>query len=78
MRNVNLQTWNFKAIDVVNGHVRNMREKRDAMAAGVRMVACGRLRVEPLVTFYPFSQVGAAFRDLVARKEGLFKAVLVP
>ncbi len=78
MRNVNMQQWNFKAIDVVNGHVRNMREKRQAMAAGVRLIAAGRLRVEPLVSFYPFGEVAAAFRDLAARKEGLFKALLVP
>ncbi len=78
MRDVNMQQWNFKAIDVVNGHVRNNREKREAMAAGMRLVASGRLRMDPLVSDYPFSEVGAAFRDLVARKEGLFKAVLVP
>ncbi len=78
VRNVNMQQWNFKAIDVVNGHVRNNREKRDAMAAGMRLVASGRLRMEPLVTDYAFADVAAAFRDLAARKEGLFKAVLVP
>ena len=25
MRNVNMQQWNFKAIDVINGHVRRLR-----------------------------------------------------
>jgi len=78
MRNIDLKTWNFKAIHVVNGHVRNLREKWEAMAAGIRLAAAGRLRVEPLVSFYPLAEVGAAFGDLVARKEGLFKAVLVP
>lgn len=78
MRSINLQTWNFKAIDVINGHVRNMREKRDAMAAGVRLIAGGRLRVKPLVSYYPLGEVGAAFRYLIGRKEGLFKAVLEP
>jgi threonine dehydrogenase-like Zn-dependent dehydrogenase len=78
MRGVNMQQWNFKAIEVVNGHVRNSWEKAQAMAAGVRLIAAGRLRVEPLVSFYEFGNIGAAFRDLVARKEGLFKALLVP
>jgi threonine dehydrogenase-like Zn-dependent dehydrogenase len=77
-RAVNMQQWNFKAIDVVHGHVRDNREKRDAMEAGVRLMAAGRLRVEPLITYYPLAEVGRAFEDLVARKEGLFKAVLVP
>jgi threonine dehydrogenase-like Zn-dependent dehydrogenase len=78
MRTVNMQQWNFKAIDVVNGHVRNMREKRDALEAGLKLIAAGRLKLEPLVTSYPLAEVGRAFDDLVARKEGLFKAVLVP
>jgi L-iditol 2-dehydrogenase len=78
MRAVNMQEWNFRAIDVIHGHVRNMREKRDAMEAGLRLMASGRLNVPPLVTCYPMAEVGGAFEDLVARKEGLFKAVLVP
>jgi threonine dehydrogenase-like Zn-dependent dehydrogenase len=78
MRTVNMQQWNFRAIDVINGHVRNMREKRDALEAGLRLIAAGRLKLDPLVTSYPLPEVGRAFEDLVARKEGLFKAVLVP
>jgi threonine dehydrogenase-like Zn-dependent dehydrogenase len=78
VRTVNMREWNFRAIDVIHGHVRNMREKREAMKAGLRLMAAGRLRIESLVTVYPLAEAGRAFEDLIARKEGLFKAVLVP
>ncbi len=78
MRTVNMKAWNYKAIDVVNGHVRDAREKRNAMRIGVDLIAAGRLRTEPLVTLYPLAEIGRAFSDLAARKQGLLKAVLVP
>jgi threonine dehydrogenase-like Zn-dependent dehydrogenase len=70
--------WNFKAIDVVNGHVRRQYEKREAMRASVELLRAGRLHTADLVTTYPLAKVGDAFRDLVAVKEGLFKVALVP
>jgi threonine dehydrogenase-like Zn-dependent dehydrogenase len=78
VRTVDMQEWNFRAIDVIHGHVRNMPEKRDAMEAGLRLMAAGRLNVAPLATPYPLADVSRAFEDLLTRKEGLFKAVLVP
>lgn len=77
MRTVNMQLWNYKAIDVVNGHCRRWPEKMAAMQAGVELMRAGRLDLKPLVTFYPLSGVADAFRDLESRKEGLFKAALV-
>ena len=76
-RTVNMQLWNYKAIDVVNGHCRRRTEKMAAMEAGVRLMQAGRLNIEPLVTYYDLSQVAEAFQDLDNRKEGLFKAALV-
>jgi len=78
LRTVNMQQWNYKAIDVVNGHVRRDDEKREAMRAGLALMATGRLKIAPLVTSYPLSEAQRAFEDLASRKEGLFKAVLVP
>lgn len=78
LRTVNMQQWNFKAIDVINGHVRRDDEKFEAMRQGVALVGEGLLRLEPLVQHYPFSRIEEAFRDVVNHKEGLFKIVLVP
>ncbi len=77
MRTVNMKQWNYKAIDVVNGHVRRVDEKLAAMKAGVDLMSAGRLNIKPLVTYYPLSKVADAFHDLETRKEGLFKASLV-
>ena len=78
IRTVDMKTWNFKAIEVVHGHVRRPAEKRDAMEAAMRLLASGRLKVEPLVTRYPISEIQTAFDHLVARRKGLFKAVITP
>lgn len=78
MRTVNMKKWNFKAIDVINGHVRRNDEKLKAMQAGIDLIRAGRLVIKPLVQHYKLSQVEKAFEDLVSRKKGLFKAALVP
>jgi threonine dehydrogenase-like Zn-dependent dehydrogenase len=77
-RSVNMQQWNFKAIDVVNGHVRRNDEKLAAMKEGVRLMQQGHLNTVPLVTIYPLSAAEQAFQELVNTKPGLLKAVLVP
>ncbi|HUS59324.1 MAG TPA: zinc-binding dehydrogenase, partial [Planctomycetota bacterium] len=74
MRSVPMALWNWKAIDVINGHVRRDDEKRDAMAAGIEMIRSGGLDMKSLVTCYPFDGMNTAFADLMARKPGLFKA----
>lgn len=77
LRTVNMQQWNFKAIDVVNGHVRRRNEKVEAMRQGMELMAQGHIVTEPLVTIYPFADIEQAFRDLNGRKPGLFKAVVL-
>ncbi len=75
-RTVNMERWNYKAIDVMNGHVRRHEEKLAAMEEGMKLLGQGHLQSEPLVTTYNLSEVDQAFADLSAGKEGLIKAVL--
>jgi threonine dehydrogenase-like Zn-dependent dehydrogenase len=77
-RTVNMQQWNYKAIDVVNGHVRRQNEKLVAMRAGINLLLGGDLCLEPLIIPYPLADVEQAFVDIVNRKPGIFKAVLIP
>jgi len=77
-RTVNMQQWNYKAIDVVNGHVRRQNEKLVAMRAGMNLLLGGDLCLEPLIIPYPLADVEQAFVDIVNRKPGIFKAVLIP
>jgi threonine dehydrogenase-like Zn-dependent dehydrogenase len=78
LRQVNMERWNYKAIDVVNGHVRRDGEKRQAMEAAMSLLAAGRLRTRPLITAYALADTPQAFRDLADRKPGLLKATLEP
>lgn len=78
LRTIDMKQWNYKALTVVNGHIRRIDEKLAAMRAGVDLLAAGRVTAKPLVTAYPLAQAERAFQDLHAMKKGLFKAVLVP
>jgi threonine dehydrogenase-like Zn-dependent dehydrogenase len=76
LRTVNMQQWNLKAIDVVNGHVRRLDEKVAAMHQGMELMRQGHINTEPLVTVYDFEETERAFRELSGGTPGLFKAVL--
>lgn len=76
-RTVNMEQWNYKAIDVVNGHVRREDEKVAALRQGMALLADGHLDTAPLVTFYPLTAIERAFRDLSSGAPGLFKAVMI-
>ncbi len=77
MRTVNMQQWNYKAIDVVNGHVRREDEKAEAMRQGMELMRQGYLVTAPLVTTYDLTDIETAFRALISEKSELFKAVLL-
>jgi 2-desacetyl-2-hydroxyethyl bacteriochlorophyllide A dehydrogenase len=77
LRSVNMQQWNFKAIDVVNGHVRRQDEKVAAMRQGMELMQQGHINTEPLVTVYDFDNIERAFRNLSDGTPGLFKAVML-
>ncbi|WP_420630543.1 zinc-binding dehydrogenase [Candidatus Leptofilum sp.] len=76
LRTVNMQQWNFKAIDVVNGHVRRQDEKVAAMQQGMELLQQGHIHTEPLVTIYDFAETEQAFQDLTNGVPNLLKAVL--
>ncbi len=76
MRAVNMEQWNYKAIDVVNGHVRHLDEKAVAMQTGMELMQQGFILTEPLVTVYDFKGIERAFRNLSSLTPGLLKVVL--
>lgn len=78
IRQIDVKTWNWKALTVINGHVRRDDEKLASMRRGMEFIASGKLDVAALCRFYPLSQAPQAFADILAQKPGLFKAVLVP
>jgi threonine dehydrogenase-like Zn-dependent dehydrogenase len=78
-RTVDMQSWNFKAIDVVNAHVRRDADRMAAMAAGLDLIESGKLDFGRLVTHrYPLSDIDRAFADLERKPVGFVKAVILP
>ncbi len=76
-RQVNMQMWNWRGMDVINAHerdpavyMRGMREARDAILAG-------NLDPTPLYTHsFTLNEIGDAFRTMSTRPDGFMKAVI--
>ena len=73
-----MQAWNWKAIDVVNAHVRDRDLLRESTRSAMAMIAAGRIDLEPLVTHtYPLERIDQAFEALRSKPPGFIKAVIV-
>ena len=76
-RQVNMQTWNWKGIDVINAHERDPAVQMQGLREAIDAVASGRLDPEPLYTHrYGLEQLGAAL-DATRDKPGNFVKALV-
>jgi threonine dehydrogenase-like Zn-dependent dehydrogenase len=77
-RQVDMQLWNWRGLDVINAHERDPAVYVEGIRAAADLVASGRLALEPLYTRFPLDQVGAAFAALEERPDGFLKAVVLP
>jgi threonine dehydrogenase-like Zn-dependent dehydrogenase len=60
-RQVNMQLWNWRGLDVINAHERDPAVYAQGVRDAVEAVASGRLDPSPLYTHvYPLEQLGAA------------------
>jgi threonine dehydrogenase-like Zn-dependent dehydrogenase len=76
-RTVPMALWNWKAISVVNGHVRRVGELATAMRQGVRLVEAGAVPMSTLVTAeVPIERVDDAFQRYQHRRAGDVKTVI--
>ncbi len=76
-RTVDLHAWNWKAIDVVNAHVRDRARLRDSVRRGIDLVAAGRIDIGTLITHrYGLDEVDTAFAALVGKEPGFVKAAI--
>ena len=77
-RSVDVEAWNWKAIDVINAHVRRRDLLNDAIRRGLELVQQGRIRPARLVTHRSgLEGIDDAFRALSSKPEGFVKAVVV-
>jgi threonine dehydrogenase-like Zn-dependent dehydrogenase len=76
-RTVDMQAWNWKGLEVVNGHVRDPRRLTDSIRRGLAVVASGRIDYRSLFTHrYALSEIDHAYTDLHRKPEGFIKAVI--
>jgi threonine dehydrogenase-like Zn-dependent dehydrogenase len=79
LRTVDMQSWNWRGIDVVNAHERDPEVVVAAMREAVERARTGILDLEKLVTHrLPLDRLGDAFELARTRPAGFLKAVVCP
>ncbi|HEX8359120.1 MAG TPA: zinc-binding dehydrogenase [Longimicrobium sp.] len=76
-RQVNMQLWNWRGLDVINAHERDPQVYLDGIRAAVDAVSSGRLDPSPLYTHrYSLDELGRALDDTRDRPDGFLKALV--
>ncbi|RKI46284.1 L-iditol 2-dehydrogenase [Corallococcus sp. AB049A] len=78
LRQVNLQLWNWRGLDVINAHERDPQVYVEGMCLAVDAVASGRLDPFPLFTSFPMAEMDRAFDAMRTRPDGFLKGVVTP
>ncbi|HEY0007196.1 MAG TPA: hypothetical protein VGB55_00600, partial [Tepidisphaeraceae bacterium] len=77
LRQVNVQLWNWRGLDVINAHERDPQVYLAGMKAAVEAVASGVLDPSSLYTHtYPLAELAQALDDTAARPDGFMKALV--
>ncbi|MGE5430090.1 MAG: MDR/zinc-dependent alcohol dehydrogenase-like family protein [Syntrophomonadaceae bacterium] len=76
-RQVNMQLWNWRGLDVINAHEREQKVYIDGIRSAVDAVVNGKMDPFPLITHsYGLDQIGEAFQVTSSRPDGFLKAVI--
>ena len=76
-RQINMQLWNWRGIDVINAHERDPAIYIDGMRAAVQAAAAGNIDVAALCTHrYRLEDLGAALDATRDRPDGFLKAIV--
>ncbi|HEV2128057.1 MAG TPA: zinc-binding dehydrogenase [Thermomicrobiales bacterium] len=76
-RQVDVEMWNWKAIDVVNAHVRRREDLLESMRIGLDLEAKGLIDLGSLVTHrFSLDEVDQAYTTLRDKPPGFVKAVI--
>jgi threonine dehydrogenase-like Zn-dependent dehydrogenase len=77
-RNVDLQSWNWRGIDVINAHERTLARRVGGMRAAVDAVLDGRIDPYPLLTHrLPLRALDTALDLTRTRPDGFVKALVL-
>jgi threonine dehydrogenase-like Zn-dependent dehydrogenase len=78
LRQVNMQLWNWRGLDVINAHERDPQVYVDGLHAAVQAVEQGKLRPERLLTHhFSLRRFSDAIMEQKERLPGFMKAVTV-
>lgn len=78
-RQVNMQLWNWRGLDVVNAHERDPAVYRQGLREAIAAVEAGRLDPSALITHaYPLERLDEALDATRDRPDGFLKAVVRP
>ncbi len=77
-RQVNMQMWNWRGLDVINAHERDPQVYVDGIRAAVDAVASGTLKPESLYTHrFALDELGQALQATLDRPDGFLKALIL-
>lgn len=78
-RQINLQLWNWRGLDVVNAHERENAVYMDGMQRALMELTSGRLDPSSLYTHrFPLNELDRALDATLTRPEGFMKALVLP
>jgi threonine dehydrogenase-like Zn-dependent dehydrogenase len=76
-RQVNMQLWNWRGLDVINAHERDPRIYEDGMREAVWAVTSGQMNPWPLYTHtFPLEEINNAFHAMAERPTNFMKAIV--
>ena len=77
LRQVNMQLWNWRGLDVINAHERDPQVYLDGIRRAAAAVTAGVLCPAPLYSrVYPLEELGAALDATRDRPDGFMKALI--
>jgi L-iditol 2-dehydrogenase len=77
-REIPLGFWNWMAFDIVNAHFRDVAVIMRGMTIGMRLLAAGKVSIEPLVTHrFALDDIATAFQTAFDKPDGFVKATVV-
>jgi threonine dehydrogenase-like Zn-dependent dehydrogenase len=77
LRQVNMQLWNWRGIDVINAHERDPQRYVDGMKRAVKLMTEGVMDPTPLYTHrLPLDRLGEALELTRTRPDGFMKALV--
>lgn len=78
LRQINMQQWNWRGIDVINAHERQQHVYIEGIDAAVRELVAGKLDPSPMYTHtFRLEQLGDALAAAAQRPEGFLKALVL-